>query len=201
MTPSAAAPAPVALPRGDAALWSQPLDTAELARHIAHCRAPIQTTKEHGNRLEQLAAWLFPHLPGISVRDTNVFCVGRTREVDVPLYNDVAVPRALVSLGTPVFVECKNYDRPVGGQEVAWFDHKLIQGGSSAGILLAASGVTGTPEDRSFAHGVIAEALRLPDSRRILVITLDNLAALSTTESLRELIIKKLMNVSTGRSL
>lgn len=92
---TSALPKPVTLPRGDAAMWRRRLDTSELARHVAHCRAPAATTYERGKRLEQLATWLFPHLPGLSVDSTNVFDSGGSHEVDVPLFNDIGVRGSL----------------------------------------------------------------------------------------------------------
>lgn len=191
-------PRKVSVPRGNASLWRSNLNVNELARHVAYCKSSSVTTKEHGTKLEQLAAWLFPHLPGMSVMETNVFSHDRGHEVDVPMYNDHGVPGALVALGTTVFVECKNYEHKVGGQEVAWFDHKLQQGGSTGGILLAPLGVTGDPRDKSFAYGVVASALQAQAPRRILVVTLDDIAALTSSVDLRELIKMKIMNGSTA---
>lgn len=196
-----ALPQPVALPRGDAALWRRRLDTAELARHVAHCRAPAPNTYERGKRLEQLATWLFPHLPGLSVDSTNVFDVGGSHEVDVPLFNDIGVPNSLFALGTNFYVECKNYENRVGGQEVAWFSHKLAQGGGSAGVLLTTQGITGDAQDRTFAQGVVHEAKTGNPPRWILIVTLDDLAALTSTADLRKLLIKKISDNSVGRSL
>ncbi len=195
----AVAPGPVKLPRGDAKLWATPLDVAELARHVAHCQSPAPSTTEHGARLERLAAWLFPHLPGLEVHDTNVFSADRAHEVDVPMFNDVSVPGALAALDSPVFVECKNYEHPVGGQEVAWFHHKLVQGGSTAGVLLTVHGVSGELRDRRFAQGVIAEALRGDRPRRILVVTLAEVAALTSTADLRALLVRRMLEVSSGK--
>lgn len=189
------------LPRGDARLWGKSLSHAELGRHLALVASPASSTTVHGARLEQLAAWLFPHLPGMRVLTTNVLSAGRDHEVDIPIYNDVSVPGSLVSLGTTLFVECKNYDHPMGGQEVAWFDHKLIQGGCDAGVLLAARGVTGTPHDRTFARAVIAAALSAKPSRRILVVTLDDLATITSTDDLRELLIRRILECATGNAI
>ncbi len=195
---AAVAPKTVTLPRGDPRLWATPLDVAELARHIAHCRAPAPSTTEHGARLERLATWLFPHLPGMQVHTTNVFSADRAHEVDVPLFNDVSVLGALATLESPVFVECKNYEHAVGGQEVAWFHHKLVQGASTAGVLLTVHGVSGEPRDRRFAQAVIGEALRGERPRRILVVRLDEVAALTSTADLRDLLVRRLMDVSLG---
>ncbi len=198
---TSALPKPVTLPRGDAALWRRRLDTSELARHVAHCRAPAATTYERGKRLEQLATWLFPHLPGLSVDSTNVFDSGGSHEVDVPLFNDIGVRGSLFALGTNFYVECKNYEHRVGGQEVAWFLHKLIQGAGTAGVLLTTEGITGDAQDRTFAQGVVHEAKTGNPARWILIVTLDDIEALASTADLYKLLTKKISDNSVGRSI
>jgi hypothetical protein len=194
------APRPVTCPRGGQTVWRRPLNVNELSKHINHCRAPATNTTDHGRRLEQLAIWLFSHVPGFTATHSNVFSANRAHEVDVAFFNEPAAGGGFGLLGSKVFVECKNYDHPVGGQEVAWFDHKLIQGGSIGGILLAAKGVTGTAHDRTFAHGVIAEALRSSPSRTILVLTLDQIATIGSSAGLHDLIRDQIMLTSMGRS-
>lgn len=117
------------------------------------------------------------------------------------MFNDLGVGGALPALGTTPLVECKNYEHRVGGQEVAWFDHKLIQSGSDCGILIAANGVTGEARDKTFAQGVIAEALRARPTRRILVVTIDEIAPLASTTDLRDLLIRKIMDAANGQAL
>lgn len=168
-----------------------------LAQHIAYCKAPALSTTDHGSRLEQLALWLFPHLPGLTCYGTNVFSTNGAQEVDVPMFNDYGERGSMPAFGSKLFIECKNYQGSVGGTEIAWFDHKLIQGNCSSGILLAANGVTGDLQSRTFGQGVVATALL--SQRNILVVTLDDLAPIASTTDLRDLLCRRLMEISTGR--
>jgi hypothetical protein len=188
-------PAPVAVPRGDATTWMQELDTAELAAHVQACQAPTPTTRDKGRRLEQLAIWLLPHIPGFRMRRVNVFSADHAQEIDIAVWNE-QMQGGFPSFGPKLIVECKNWDRRVDSSDVAWFDWKMRLGGVREGILIAAQGVTGTRSRRQAAQAIITAANSEDPPRQILVLTLSEIAGLTSSLQLRELLIDKSLDVT-----
>jgi hypothetical protein len=176
----------VQLPRGDPTTWTAPLDVAELAGRITICRTTTGAAK--GKPLEHLVTWLLPHIPGFRATRVNLFSAGQASEIDVVLWN-FQDPAGFPSFPDTLMVECKNWDDPVDSSHVAWFDWKLRLGGAKLGILVAASGITGNAERKSQAWSIIQAANM--DGRRILVVSLDDIAALGSRSDLRDLVIEK----------
>ncbi len=193
-------PSPVGIPFGDEALWSTPLDTAELALHVAWCRAPASTTKEKGKRLEQLLSWLFPHLPGFRAERTNLYSSDGSQEIDILFWNDQK-EGGFPNFGSCVLAECKNWEQPVDSSDVAWFDWKLRLGGVSEGVLLAANGITANGKRHNAAVSILNTANADTPGRSIYVITLDEVAALTSTVHLRTLLIQKSLGLAARSPL
>lgn len=191
--PKATPPGSVATPLGDSARWALPLDIAELARHIAWCEAAAPTSKSKGDRLEQLTIWLFSHIPGFRVMKSNTFSEDGASEVDVAIWNE-GRDEGLPSFGSTILVECKNRNRALRSQDVAWFDWKLRLGAIRYGILVASQGITGEMVNRNAASSIVSHAN--VDKRTILVLTMDDLGGISSTMDLRDLLIEKRMNVA-----
>lgn len=186
---SAQLPQPIGVPFGDQQLWTDPLDGSELARHIDHCKAPAPSTTEKGQRLERLMVWLLSHLPGMTARRTNTFSLDGAQEIDVSFWNDEH-PEGFPGATTGrILGECKNWQRPVDSSDVAWFAWKLRLASVSHGVLFAANGITMDGQRRHYAVGVLTRALE--EDRTILVLTLDDIAAVSSTADLRSLLIDK----------
>ena len=110
------------------------------------------------------------------------------------------IPNGLWFLPDRILVECKNWTTRVGSAEVSWFDAKLRRRGPSGrfGILFAASGVTGDPNDHTAAKDVIDQALA--DGREIIVITSDDLISLTSSDDLVQLLKIKLTRLAAGMS-
>ena len=98
-------------------------------------------------------------------------------------------PAGFPSFPDTLVVECKNWDEPVDSSHVAWFDWKLRLGGTTLGILVAAEGITGDSGRNSQAWTIVQAANM--DGRRILVVSLDDIAALESRSDLRDLLIDK----------
>ena len=161
-----------------------------IAAHLALCQAPAPTTREKGQRLEQLAIWLLPHLPGFRVRMTDFFSADYAQEIDVLVWNE-QMQGGFPSFGERIIVECKNWERPVDSSDVAWFYWKMRLGGVREGILIAANGVTGEAQRRRAAQGILTAANADDPAKKIFVVTLAEIAALTSHTDLRELLIDK----------
>jgi hypothetical protein len=79
------------------------------------------TTTDQGRALEDLVCYLFEAVPGIAVTERNVVNAFGTEEIDVAFWNDQP-RRGLWFLPTALLVECKNWSRPVGSDEIAYRD-------------------------------------------------------------------------------
>ncbi len=188
---------PIHIPYGDDSTWGRALDATQLKQRVQACREPVAkgrrkgiTTREKGQRLEQLMVWLLPHIEGFRVTKTDIFATGRAQEVDIVIWNE-KLPGGFPSFGEKVIVECKNWEQPVDSSDVAWFYWKMRFGGVRQGILVAAAGITGEGARRSHAQSIITLANMEEPSIRILVMTLSDIEQLTSREGLRNLIIDK----------
>lgn len=174
------------LPIGDAHTWATALDGDELK---ARAEATRNAAADKGTILEEFAAWLLPHIPGLSVRATNTYSFGRASEVDLTVWNEQH-EAGFRSIDPPILVECKNWHEAVGAAEVAWFDWKMRLGGATHGLLFTANGITGDATEKNAAYQIIQTART--ERRTMVVLTLDELATQRSAEDLRYLIIDKI---------
>jgi hypothetical protein len=191
--------APVPIPYGDDTTWTQPLDTSLLAAHVTQSRAEVSNSYEKGQRLEQLLCWLLAHVPGFCVRTVRKFSADHSQEIDVILWNEQLPRPGIPQFGSTILAECKNWTRRVDSSDVAWFDWKMRLAGVNEGILVAACGVTGRPGRREAAQAILSTANS--QRRRILVLTLDEIAGLTSRHDLRELLVGKTMDLVAGSAL
>lgn len=198
--PTSVGPQAVVLPHGNAASWTLPLDVAELQRHVIACRAITPNTTAKGASLESLMCWLFPHLPGVTAHRKNVYSADGSQEVDVVFSYD-ASQEGIPGFGSLFIGECKNWARPVDSGTIAWMDWKIQLGGVAEGILLATNGITHRQVRRTDAAAIISKANASTPRRRILVVTLDQVAAIRTTDDLKQLLVDRMLDLVTGRVL
>lgn len=154
--------------------------------------ANAQSVNDKGRALEDFVCLLFPLLPGIEIAERNTLNAFATEEVDVALWN-ARHQRGLHFLPNIILVECKNWSRPVGSQEVSYFINRLEQRGCDHGILFAANGITGVAADLTRAHFEVATALAR--GVRVLILTPDDVARLATTQELIDLMKKKILQL------
>jgi hypothetical protein len=152
-----------------------------------------------GRALEDLVSYLFGSVPGITITKRNALNVFESEEIDVAFWND-SDARGFYFLPRILLVECKNWSRPVGSEEVSWFDRKLDSRGLPFGILIAARGITGDPNARTAAHQIVTAALG--NQRQIVIFNREELEALNHTDELVSRIKDKLCElVVTGTAL
>jgi len=147
------------------------------------------TTNDKGRALEDLIAFLFPVIPGVEIAERNVLNAFATEEVDIALWNNRDAV-GIYFMPNIILVECKNWSNACGSQEVAYFVNRLHQRGCDYGILIATNGITGVAEDLTRAHFEIATALT--SGVRVVVIRLDELTPLTTSDEIVTLLKKKL---------
>lgn len=174
------------------------IDGAAVQGYIAIALNPAATTSERGKALEDLVAYVFSLVPGISVTHRNEMNVFDTEEIDVAVFNDGA-PDGFHYLPSVVLIECKNWSAPVSSIEVNWFLSKLRSRGLDFGILIATNGITGNAHDLTAAHSLVSAALL--ERRKLIVLTTAEIANLTDTGELSLLIKKKLCELAVRGSV
>jgi restriction endonuclease len=144
---------------------------------------------QKGKAFEDLAAYLFETIAGISLSTRNQMNVFNSEEIDIAVWNDKS-RFGLHFLPDIILIECKNWSLPVSSIEISWFCQKVLSRGLDFGILIANNGITGDPSDLTAAHSIIAQ--HLIQKRRIIVITRQEILLLRTTAEMVALIKKKI---------
>ena len=159
-------------------------DIVELQRLIADVDGALTAT-EKGERFEALAEYLFSHLDGVEVTGRDVAMPAE--EIDLVLWN-AQTEEVLRPWESVILIECKNWTVPVGAPELDSFIAKLRRRALKTGIFVAANGVTGgfaAPTERG-AVAVIRSALQ--EGIRVIVITMDDIRAITSIDDVRSLI-------------
>jgi hypothetical protein len=151
------------------------------------------TTAHQGRALEDLICYVFAQVPGITISRRNEMNAFQTEEIDVALWNDGHTD-GFFFLPNIILVECKNWSSKVGSAELNWFDSKLRNRGLSFGVLVAARGITGDPAEITAAHSIVAAALR--EGRRLIIISSNELVALTDSSQLVHLFKEKLCDLA-----
>ncbi len=157
-----------------------------------------QTTAEKGKALEDLICYLFESLPDITFSKRNALNAFASEEIDVAVWNQGS-RQGLGFLPEIILIECKNWSKPVGSEEVNWFDSKLKRRSQTFGILVAANGITGDPQRISAAHEIVRVALS--EGRRLVVITRAEIDRLEAPNDLVRLLQEKLLELVVSGTL
>ncbi len=174
------------------------LDAASLAGLLAAVQDPTSSSQARGQALESYTSELLSAIPGVTVACTNSFDVFGCQEIDVACEN-VGVSAGLQGFDRIILVECKNWADAVGSMEVAWFDTKLRVRGRTCGILIALNGITGDQQSLKNAHQILAAALA--EKREILVVTVEELSALTDSDEVAELLRRRSLELNLSRGL
>jgi hypothetical protein len=167
------------------------------AAHLRELYSQLSTSPDKGKALEDFCAEFFGAIPGVSVAERRVVDDAHSQEIDLILDNEQD-PDGLRNLAQILFVEAKNWRKPVGSAEVAWFDWKIRLSGYNEGFLVAASGVTGSPEDKTSAWQILRQANI--EGRRLIVLTPDEMIACSSAAAIRDLINSKLRRLASSKA-
>lgn len=155
------------------------------------------TTKARGDALEEVFCYLLGELPGIKLRRNSIDFF-RSAEIDIAVANR-KTSEWLCVFPNLFLIECKNWDKPVDSATVSAFKNKLDMRAIELGIIVAANGITGDEGERKNAHHIIDIAQS--HNRRILVVTLEQLKTIYTTDQFESLLVDRLLNLTaTGGS-
>jgi Restriction endonuclease len=157
---------------------------AEIENYIAVGQDKRQSTKARGDALEDLICYFLDGLPGVRCL-RNARDPFQSQEIDVTVAN-AGVSTWMRLFPSAILVECKNWDDRVGVTAVTDFIFKLMAKYVGVGIIVAANGVTGDPKELTAAYHRIA--ISQSKGHRILVITMEDLKGLKTTEDFEQLL-------------
>jgi Restriction endonuclease len=100
--------------------------------------------------MRALAVHLFEAIPGCFAERGTISFFG-AEQIDIAVGNP-RLPDGLPLLPTVLLVECKDWARPVDSKTVGYFINILANRSVEAGVLIAANGITGDPEELSQAR-------------------------------------------------
>lgn len=172
---------------------SQPTE-AFGTEYLRELYSQLSTSPDKGKALEDFCAEFFGAIPGVSVAERRVVDDAHSQEIDLILDNEQH-PEGLRNLAQILFVEAKNWSKPVGSAEVAWFDWKIKLSGYNEGFLVVASGVTGSPEDKTSAWQILWQANF--EGRRLIVLAPDEMVECGSAAAIRDLINAKLRRLAS----
>nr|WP_115703072.1 restriction endonuclease [Cupriavidus taiwanensis] len=142
----------------------------------------IGNSAEKGEALESVVAETFCQMDGVGVLFKNVVDAAGSSEIDILLWNQ-RHPQGLPFLPEQILIECKNWQSPVNTATVRVFTSKLNEYGLDFGILVAANGITGDPEERTAAHAHLRSQF-FQRKLKVIIITRVELEALRETDDL-----------------
>jgi hypothetical protein len=172
------------------------LEPAAVRRYL-HEAATGSTADAQGKAYEALAVHLFESIPGCFAERDIISFFG-AEQIDVAVGNP-RLPDGLPLLPTVLIIECKDWARPVDSKTVGYFINILANRGVEAGVLIAANGVTGDPEELSRAHALGISALAR--GIKVLILTTAEIENLTCTADLTELLNRRYLRAITSGGL
>lgn len=149
------------------------------------------TSNHHkGQSFELLSIYLFQHLDGVDVTEHDIRMP--SEEIDIVLWN-AQTEEVLRPWDSVILVECKNWSTTVGAPLLDNFINKIRRRALTTGIFVAANGVTGgfVKGDGNDPGAVAILKSALQDGIRVIVITMDDLRAITSLNDIRALIKKR----------
>jgi hypothetical protein len=154
-------------------------------------------TDVKGDKLEELAQYMFAKLRGVDFLQRNILDGARAHELDVAFWNNIPVS-SIPFVEALLVVECKAKAAPASSADVGWFIRKLQDRGLRIGILVALAGITGASDGQSNAHSEVLNAM-VRDGIRVLVLSRSELEAMTSTEELADVLKRKYLRLTLDR--
>jgi hypothetical protein len=157
--------------------------------------AAANTAAAKGKIFEDLICYVIENVPGISVTKRNVLNAFNSEEIDVGVWNDKH-RSGLAFLPNTFLIEAKNWSKPVGSSEVAFFVSKLESRGQTFGLFIALNGITGDATQINAAKDTIRQAL----GKKIQVVTISgqDLESFNSGKDLVQYIKEKLCELAAS---
>jgi hypothetical protein len=150
-----------------------------------------------GAALEQAAATMFCSVPGIFPPVTNVVDYATAGEIDI-LFPNLAPRNGLWFLDRAFLCECKNWNCPVGSEEIRVFADRMRERNCRDGILIASQGITGDAAILTAANHQVARALEI--GREIIVLDWDDLSVIRSSKALVAKVQQKWIQLKSFRT-
>ncbi len=152
------------------------------------------STTARGRAFEKLFCYLLDGVPGI-IYEVDRVNFAQSDEIDIAVANTGSLS-GLACFPTLFLVEAKNWKDPVDSSSVGAFIDKLRDRHIELGILVAASGVTGDPTTLRAAYHKAASAQT--SGYRILLIVMDDLLQVRTSDEFTLLLVKRLLGLAAS---
>lgn len=153
-------------------------DVKKLKGLVIACQAKGLSNHDKGEALADLVEYVFTEVPGVNLQDRSFLEHDRSGEIDFIFENDPFESR-LATSGVTVIVECKNEGRAIGAAQVRVFASKLRDHNQPFGVMVTSKGLSGRARN-THAHQEVT--VELSHGRTIVVVTLDDIRTLRTTD-------------------
>ncbi|GAA3033663.1 hypothetical protein [Actinokineospora globicatena] len=142
------------------------------------------TADYRGKKYEELLKFIFESVPG-------VFSATNTRNYFGAEQVDIAIGHSGAFRGVPseFLVECKNYSSPLDSKAVGYFLFICLSRNSSLAVIAAASGLSGDPEDMTYAHSLALAASAM--GCRLIIITTKDILGFQSTSDIVDLVSRR----------
>lgn len=99
------------------------ISTRIIQHFLQSCKDSEEET-DKGKALEDLICYIFNKIPGVTLRTRDQKNIFGNQEIDLVFWNEQH-PYGLKFFHNIILVECKNWSKPVGANEVKLFDVKF----------------------------------------------------------------------------
>jgi restriction endonuclease len=155
------------------------------------------TAQIRGAALEQAAVAMIGCVPGVFPPVTNVVDYATAGEIDI-LFPNLALRNGFWFLDRAFLCECKNWNVPVGAQEIRVFADRMRERNCRDGILISSHGITGDTVRLTAANHQVARALE--DGREIIVLDWEDLLMIRSTRGLTGRVQQKWIQLKSFRT-
>jgi hypothetical protein len=162
-------------------------DTAAIAAALAGLTAPASNTLQIGDRMQDLAVYLLDEMPGVTVKKQKSKNFGESEEIDI-WFEHQAHLSGLPFSDFSVPVECKNEKKSIGSEDISRLGTKISNSAGTDGLFIGRKKLSGHAADK---NGHLAVHDELVQGRRIVVISGADIAKLTTTQDLVDLMVDR----------
>ncbi len=176
-----------------------PINVAYFSSLLEQVNSNEGTSTERGNRLEDLASYLFLLIPTLTPR-RNLLEETLAFETDIVVRNLNPQSNLLADLlGRHFLVECKNWISRVGVQGVGYFLHRMRLTHAQFGVIFAKSGITGNEEPEKAAYSIVRKSFHEDRSICVVIDNNDLVEIGEETLTFRSLLLERIERLRFGK--